>query len=370
VPTSATKRGSALLVSLLLTWGCAEEAPREEVLRPVRSETAYASGGSRRRTFSGTARAGQETELSFRVSGRVDRVSVKVGDAVRAGQPLVRLEQEDFKIEVRQAEAALSQAQAARRKAEADLERVRGLWENSNASQDQLDAAQAQAESSRAQVESAQSHLESETRRLDYTDLRAPVAGSIASVFVEVNENVRQGQQVVLLTSGARSEVEVAIPEVLIAEIREGDPVTVSFDALPGVDLDAVVTEVGVAATGAATTFPVTVRLSRPQGGVRSGMAANVAFRFENRDERERIFVPAQAVGGDAQGRFVFVVEPVEVEPGVATVRRVAVDVGRLTSDGLEILAGLSEGQQFVTAGVPRLTDGQRVRLLDAGEDR
>lgn len=365
-----TKRGFALPLFLLLVSGCAEQAPPEELLRPVRTETAYARGGSRARTFSGTARAGQETELSFRVPGRVERVSVKVGDAVRAKQPLARLERDDFEIKVRQAEAGLSQAQAVLRKAEADLERVRGLWENGNASQDQLDAAQAQAESARAQVESARSSLESETRRLDYTDLRAPVEGSIASVSVEVNENVQQGQEVILLTSGARAEVEVAIPEVLIAEIREGDPVTVSFDALPGTDFDAVVTEVGVAATGAATTFPVTVRLLRPQAKVRSGMAATVAFRFESRQERERIFVPAQAVGGDDRGRFVFVLEPVEGEPGVGTVRRVPVDVGRLSSDGLEILSGLSEGQRFVTVGVPRLTDGQRVRLLEAGEGR
>ena len=368
--TPDSQHGLAILFCLLLAVGCAEEAPREEVLRPVRTATAHARGGSRQRTFSGTARAGQETELSFRVSGRVERVSVKVGDAVRAGQLLARLEQADFQIDVRQAEAGLSQAQAVQRRAEADLERVRSLWENSNASQDQLDATQAEAESARAQVESAQSNLDSEKRRLDYTNLRAPVAGSIASVSVEVNENAEQGQDVILLNSGARAEVEVAIPGVLIAEIREGDPVTVSFDALPGVDFEAVVTEVGVAATGAATTFPVTVRLTRAQAGVRSGMAANVAFGFENRNDLERMFVPAQAVGGDDRGRFVFVLEPVDDEPGVGTVRRLAVDVGRLTSDGLEIHSGLSEGQQFVTAGVPRLTDGQRVRLLDAGERR
>ena len=155
----------------------------------------------------------------------------------------------------------------------------------------------------------------------------------------------------------------MAIPGILIAQIGDGDSVTVTLDALPGVTLDAVVTEVGVAATGTATTFPVTVRLTRPSRDVRSGMAANVAFRFEA-GHREHIHVPSHAVGDDRDGKFVFVLEPAD-EDGVGVVRRTPVAVGEFTREGLEILSGLSEGQRVVTAGVRRLTDGQRVKLMD-----
>jgi hypothetical protein len=131
---------------------------------------------------------------------------------------------------------------------------------------------------------------------------------------------------------------------------------------------EALVTEVGVAATGTATTFPVTVRLAEGVDDVRSGMAADVAFQFGPVDTVERIFVPAYAVGEDGDGRYVFLLEAGS-EAGIGVVRRTPVEVGpELTPAGqLEILAGLSEGEQLVTAGVRRLTDGQRVRLLGDG---
>jgi len=353
---------TGLLVLTLALVGCAEEPPQKEVLRPVRAQVVYATGGSRVRTFSGTARAGQETDLSFRVPGRIEALNVKVGDVVRGGQSIARLEPRDYEIAVRQARASLTQSKAQSRNAEADLDRVRALFENDNASQNDLDAALAQSQSEAAQVDAAAQAMESARRRLEYTNLKAPVDGAIAAVPVEVNENVQQGQKVVQMTSGTSPEVEVAMPGVLISQVREGDPVTVNFDALAGATFDAVVTEVGVAATGTATTFPVKVRLARASRDIRSGMAAEVAFRFEARERRERIYLPTHAVGEDRDGRYVFVLEPAE-EKGVGIVRRTPVEVGALTPEGMEILEGLTEAQRVVTAGVRRLTDGERVKL-------
>ena len=120
----------------------------------------------------------------------------------------------------------------------------------------------------------------------------------------EANENVGIGQAVALLTSGSRPEVEVAMPGVLISQVREGDSAEVTFNALPGASYPAVITEVGVAATSAGATFPVTVRLTADDSSVRSGMAANVRLRFESGDGGEHIFVPPEAVGEDRAGRF------------------------------------------------------------------
>ena len=76
--------------------GCGSPPPPPEILRPVRTELVERSGGVRTRNFSGVARAGQETELSFRVPGTIDRMAARVGESVRAGQLLARLETEDF----------------------------------------------------------------------------------------------------------------------------------------------------------------------------------------------------------------------------------------------------------------------------------
>ena len=110
------------------------------------------------------------------------------------------------------------------------------------------------------------------------------------------------------------------------------------------------------------TTFPVTVRLNEVVEEIRPGMAAEVNFRFETVDSRERILVPSVCVGEDLQGRFVFIVKPDEGEFGI--VQRQPVIIGELTSEGLEVLQGVSEGDLIVTAGINRLSDGQKVRLL------
>jgi RND family efflux transporter MFP subunit len=263
---------------------------------------------------------------------------------------------------VQEARAGLTQARATRRNADAERDRVRELYENDNASLSAWDQARAAAESAAAQVESLAKRLELAQRQLGYTRLVAPVDGAIAGTSVEVNENVLAGQTVVTLTSGTVPEVEIALPSQLIAEIEENDPVTVTCDAYPGEALPALVTEVGVAAMGS-TTYPVRVRLKTARELIRPGMAAEVTFRFAAAGREHRIIVPPVAVGEDRQGRFVFLVEP--QGDGTAVVRRHGVEVGELTTEGLEVSSGLADGDRIVTAGVRRLEDGRVVKLGD-----
>ena len=164
-----------------------------------------------------------------------------------------------------------------------------------------------------------------------------------------------------MMTSGERSKVEVAIPEVLIVQIRTGAMVTVTFDAIPGRTFPATVTEVGVASMGVGTTFPVTVRLNRPDDAVRPGMTAEAMFRFEAGHDKNVCIVPSVAVGEDRQGRYVYTVE-IE-DSGLGIVRRRPVTVGELTENGLEIADGLVDGDLVVTAGISQIMDGQQVRI-------
>jgi RND family efflux transporter MFP subunit len=352
-----------IVAAVAVSATCAKQEPvHEEVLRPVRTDRVVSSGDERVRVFSGLVRAGVESRLSFRVIGTVQRLPVAVGQTVRAGQLIAQIDPHDYELQVQEAEAGLEQARAARRNAEAERDRVRELYENDNASRAQWDQARTGAEASAAQVESLAKRLELARRRLSYTTLTAPTDGAIVSVSAEVNENVQAGQTIVTLSSGSQPEVVVAIPGSLISGVTEGASVSVSLDALPGEDFDAVVTEVGVAATDS-TTFPVTVRLSSASAAVRPGMAAEVSLRFAAVGDDDRIFVPAAAVGEDRDGRFVFLLEP--QGDGTAIVRRHAVDVGELTTEGLEVTRGLDDGAVIVTAGVRRLEDGRRVRLME-----
>lgn len=348
----------------LLAAACSEEETPEPVIRPVRYTEVYASGSGRVRVFSGTARAAVESRLSFKVGGTVTRLAVQVGDRVQSGQVLAELDDSDLRLQVEEAQARLNSARAQAQNAAANYSRVRALYENRNASTNDLDAARAANESAQESVNSVAKSLELAQAQLGYSRLVAQTDGAIAEVSVEVNENVAPGQAVALLSSGDRLEVEVAVPEVLIAGVREGDEVEVSFDAISGRTFVARVTEVSVSSSGLATTFPVTVQLTRAEPDCRPGMAAEVGFRSAE-GGRSVIVVPSVAVGEDRQGRFVFVVEPGEDGLGVA--HRRAVEVGEMPGDGLEIVGGLADGDRVVTAGVTRIVEGQTVRLLGAG---
>jgi RND family efflux transporter MFP subunit len=336
----------------------------------VRTQLVFSTGGVRVRSFSGSARSGTESRLSFRVGGSIVELPVRVGDSVSAGQLIARLDAEDYRLAMREAEAGLAQARAQAQNAESNYERVRDLYEADNASRADLDAALASFQSSEATVRAADQRVQLARQQLSYTRLTAPTAGAVAAVAVEVNENVRAGQVVVYLNSGTDLEVEVGVPEVLISQVAEGDMTEVTFDALPDRTFQATVSEVAVATTGTATTYPVTVVLADADPNLRSGMAAEVAFRFESGEGRELFIVPSIAVGEDRDGRFVYVVEPEEgagAESGVGVVRRRPVRVGEMTMLGIEILEGLADGEYVVVAGVSRIEDGLRVQFRDPG---
>ena len=353
------------ILCLLLIVGCSEEVQEAEVIRPVRYEQALSTGGNRARTFSGTAQAGAESSLSFKVAGTIRQVPVVVGTQVRRGNLIASIDPSDYLLVKQEALAAVQQAQAQERNAKETYDRVKGLYENQNASLSDLESARAGHDSAVAAVELAQARLEQADLQVQYTRLYAPANGAIAQVNVEINENVQAGQRVVVMTSGDRPEVEVAVPEQLITQIRIGNAVTVTFDALPGQTHDAVVREVGVAALGAATTFPATVRLVEDNEDVRPGMAAEVTFHFSTSGEQGRgVIVPSASVGEDRQGRFVFALEPAADDLAIA--RRRTVQLGELTAEGIEVLDGLQDGELVATAGANFLEDGQRVRLLAA----
>ena len=147
---------------------------------------------------------------------------------------MAKLDPRDYKLQVQRAEAALARAKATARSAAADYSRVRALYENRNASRNDLDQARAAAESSRAEVSSSNKDLDFARLQLAYTQLKSPAACSVAAVPADVNENViARVTTVAEIICGSRFEVEVFVPEVFIARVRQGSTVKVTFDAMP-----------------------------------------------------------------------------------------------------------------------------------------
>lgn len=356
-----------VLLGSMLTACDRESVEMEPVIRPVRYERVVRQGTERTRIFSGAARARRETLVSFRVGGMLVEFPVIVGDQVKAGQLIGRLDPTDYEVQVQEAQAGLARASAEQRNAQADYERTLSLYENRNASRSDLDAARAQAESADAQVTASRQHLEAARLQLSYSRLYAPEDCTIAERFVERNQNVAIGQSIVRLDCGDCPEVTVSVAETIIEGIQPGTNVEVSVDALPGQSFDAKVTEIGVASGRAGTAYPVTVVLQEQCDAVRSGMAADVAFSFPLETAPGELIVPGLSVGEDREGRYVFVLEP--DDEGNWRARRRPVEMGEVLGDyGIVIRSGIHEGELVVTAGTRRITDGQQVKLLAAGE--
>ena len=356
-----------ILFLILVSMSCSKKEVPKEVIRPVRYVKALSQKDARIRSFSGVAKAGVESKLSFKVKGTVKELLVDVGESVKKSEVIAILDDQDYLLQVQQLEASLRQTEAKLRQTQANYDRVRALYENNNASRNDLDSARAASESSKASVDAIVKKLELANLQVSYTKLIAPLQGSIASVNIEINENIQAGQPVVVLTSGSTLEIDVSIPEMLISDVNVSDAVKVVFSALPDKTFLGYVSEVGIAATQYVTTYPVTIKLQEGSSQIRSGMAAEVSFNFAKQNEEDIFIVPGSAVQEDIKGRYVYAVKPLSKD-GLGVICRKNVEIRDLTSEGIEILKGITDGDCIVISGVSQIRDGQKVKFEDQYE--
>ena len=335
---------------------------REEIIRPVRFTKVMLDDGMMQRVFSGSSEAKLESSLSFKVSGTLQVRDASIGDQLQAGQVIAKLDPTDFNISINDAEASLANAQAQMRSAKSSYERTKTLYENDNTSKLELDSARAASESAAAQVESAIQKLRSARLQLSYTRLHSPGVCTVADTFAKVNENVSAGMAILKVNCGECANVKIVVPGSFVNQISSGEEVQVSFGALSEQSYRATVTEIGVASANTSSAFPVTVALQEGCDQIRSGMAADVAFETMLGNGQSNMRVPQVSVGEDGQGKYVFVLE--QDSSGDWFARRRSIELGEFVPPGLTISSGLREGELIVTAGVRRIVDGQKVKML------
>ena len=345
-----------------------EQAATEPQLRPVRTVTVADPESERMRTFSGSSHSTQESRLSFKVAGTVVAVAAKIGDRLQPGELIARLDETQFLLRVQQSSASLEQAKANARSAEAGYQRIKDLYENRNASRNDLDTTRANAESTKAQQRAAEKALQLAKLELSYTELKSEGACTVMELSAEVNESVSQGNPVAKVNCGDELEVAVNVPENLISGIKSQMSASVAFDVASGKVFDGRVTEVGGAADGSASVFPVVVKVLSPSAELRAGLAAEVTFAFATNSGEQAHLLPLSAIVKGSDNTFVFIAEKVFVaEKGdgdkTATVKRKVVTLGELTENGVQVLQGLERGDRVITAGVSVIREGQRVLL-------
>lgn len=364
-------RWSPVTIAMLLTLGgCSEPEPEREIIRPVQAVKVGDMGELQRRGFPGRAQATQEIDLAFRVQGPLITRPVNVGDVVKTGDVVARIDPRDFEVNLRNVEAQLSEARAALERAAGDFRRQQNIFNTDPGatSERAVDRAREERDRASATVDSLTASVTTAQDQLDDTTLRAPYDGTVVATYVENFQNVRAKQPIVRILDTSHIEIVVNIPENLISMAVSVHTVLLSFDAFPGREFEGRISEVGTEASQTTRTFPVTLIMEQPEDvQILPGMAGAVrAGKTDLTDEQQRrgLGVPVGAVfTPDTETQsYVWIIKPTEGDLGVLEKR--PVKTGDMTRYGVLVSDGLTAGEWIVTAGVHSVREGQTVRIL------
>ncbi|MCG5235692.1 efflux RND transporter periplasmic adaptor subunit [Xanthobacter oligotrophicus] len=348
---------AVLLGSALLLAGCGE-APEAKVPepRPVRTVLATSRAASDAVTLTGQVEAQNEATYGFRIGGRIIERLVNVGDQVKPGQVLARLDPQDEQNALRSAQAALSAANANLSQTRNQYERQRQLLARGFTPRAQYEQAEQAFLNARSQVEDTEARLRMAEDRLGFTDLKADSAGVVTQRRAEPGEVVQAGQPVVEVARRDGRDAVFEVPAALLTSLP-GDPeVEVTLSGDPAVRAIGRVREVAPQADPVTRTFRVRVGLIDPPEGLRLG--TTVIGRVVV-DSGPVIEIPASALTRFNDKPAVWV-----VDPKAQTVSLRNVEVLRFSPATVSVAEGLKPSEIVVTAGVQALHPGQKVRLL------
>ncbi len=354
---SLVQLGRALSASMLLCLllaSCSRPVEKVEEIRPVRAMVVAAGTGKTIIELAGEIQPRYESQLGFRVGGKLIARKVEVGTLVKRGQVLMQLDPLDLQLAQSQAKAAVSATESTLALAKADLDRYRELRQKNFVSQALLDAKEAAYKSAIASHEQANAGLKVQSNQSSYSTLYADADGVITAVQAEVGQVVAAGTPVVKLARTAEKEVRVSIPEDQIEVLRQVTDLAVKTWANSNVAISGRLRELSPIADPATRTYTAKISLPRAGPEIRLGMTATVQFAAP---ALPGIHLPMTALVNSKEGTAVWV-----VESGV--VKLVPVQVASATGTEVLVAQGLSAGQSVVTAGVNQLRPGQKVSLL------
>jgi RND family efflux transporter MFP subunit len=360
-------RTAVVLLMSLLVGACSDKAAKEAELppRPVIAFRLVDADIIAGRAIPGQARSAHEAALSFRVGGRMLERRVKTGDQIKDGDVVATLDPAPYQAELDSVNATLERARAAYRNAASQLDRDRQLFEKDIIAKARLETSEANAQQAAAEVRSLEATLERRKLDLGYTVLHAPFGGVVSAVFSEVFEEVKPQQSVMRIIDPEKIEMVVNVPESLISLVPYAVDIKVTFDAFPGVEIPAKISEIGKEPSETTRTYTVKLLVAPPSGvAIVPGMAGRARARPgpEIAERFKGAVIPLSAIlsPDDASGSFVWIVNEAS-----KTVSRRKVEVGEPVVGGINIKEGLSPGDLIVAAGVHSLQDGQAVRIQD-----
>lgn len=355
----ALRRMAPLLLSAFLAAGCSHPEESPPPPRPVRVFRVSDGMAPSPAGFAGEITARRETALAFRIAGKLAARLVEVGDRVRKGQPVARLDAGDYRLATQNLKAQLAAARAERDFTRADLARYRELLEQKIIAPPEWDRHVTAHTAARERVAALEAQLAQTANQLGYAELAADRDGVITVLNAEVGDVVAAGQPVARLAQLDEREISISVPEQRIGDIKPGLDVFATLWSQENRRLRARIREVAPAADPVSRTYRVKAALLEGLDQARLGMTATVWLPARSSSV---LSVPRSAI-------FTTQVEPgqarvwlVDVQAG--TVQSAPVTLGRpVGAERIEV-SGLTAGQTVVSAGVQRLIEGQAVRIL------
>jgi RND family efflux transporter MFP subunit len=300
-----------------------------------------------------------ESDLSFRVAGKVLSRLVDVGATVKQGDPLATLDTPDYENRLRSAEADVASAEAALVEAQASEARQAKLLKSGFTPAASYDAALHNLRSAEAKLNAAKASLDLTRDQLKYTQLKADFDGVITAVGAEAGQNVTAGQMVVKLARPDDKDGVFNIAETALADQRDEHPKVIVWPlSNPDLKIEGVVREISPIADPATRTYTVRVTLKDTPPQIRFGMS--IGGRW-NGSSAPVVALPLSAVfeKGGAPAVWVF-----DQQSGSLALK--SVTVAHYEANTAVIGSGLAKAEVVVTAGVNTLREGQKVHVADA----
>ncbi|MBN8441497.1 MAG: efflux RND transporter periplasmic adaptor subunit [Thauera sp.] len=348
-----------LLAGGALLAGCsgppAEVPPPPAVL--VRSIGA-APGAASVQAYTGEVRARIETDLGFRVGGKILQRQVDAGARVTRGSVLAVLDPQDARLSAEAASAAASAAVADLALAQAEFRRAGELRERNFISASALDARRTALQAAEARLRQARAQAATATNQADYTRLLADADGVVTAVLAEPGQVVTAGQAVLRVARPSEREVLIHVPESRVRDVAPGAAAVVRSWMAPERTYSARVREVSPAADSATRTYALRVSVPGADDALPLGATASVAFVAA---EADGVLLPLPAVTKIGDQARVWVVDAQGV------VQPLAVDVAAWRENGAVVRGGLPPDARVVVAGVHRLVEGTTVRPVEEG---
>ena len=322
-----------------------KQAPR------VVTETATSGRVTEKINTTGTIKPQREVVISSEGAGRVIVLAAALGTKVEAGALLARLDATVQDAQREQARAALRQARAALELAQSEFERSKTLHEQQALPDSLLEQARIGRDSSDASVAAAEAGLKLAEKAVSNCSLRAPFAGTVAEVHLELGALVAPGTPAFQLMSVGRLQVLAAVSSSVVGRIEEGMAVLLRVPSIGDRLFHGQVEHLGPSADPRTHTYPLEVLVDNADGALRPGMMAKVEIILEQRSEA--VLVPRACIFEGARPS-VFV-----VADGRAVAR--PVELGQSHGDQVEVLSGVAAGELIVSLGRQNLKDGDPV---------